>query len=92
MRWEVFAESLQDQALLQTLGVEPKGRALAMLHSFEDFPKSEAWIHATRKAVLLAPRAPEKCKSKRSGGEAASTPQQSEAATADASATGTLAL
>ena len=33
-----------------------------------------------------------KCKSKRSGGEAASTPQQSEAATADASATGTLAL
>ena len=54
IRWEVFAESLQDQALLQTLGVEPKGRALAMLHSFEDFPKSEAWIHSTRKAILLA--------------------------------------
>jgi hypothetical protein len=56
IRWEVFAESLQDQALLQTLGVEPKGRALAMLHSFEDFPKSEAWIHSTRKAILLASR------------------------------------
>ncbi len=56
MRWEVFAESLQDQALLQTLGVKPTDRALAMLHNFEDFPKSTAWIHATRKAVLLAPR------------------------------------
>ena len=32
----------------------------------------------------LSQRAPEKCKSKRSGGEAATTPQQSEAATADA--------
>jgi hypothetical protein len=60
IRWEVFAESLQDQALLQTLGVDPNGRALAMLKSFEDFPKSEAWIHATRKAILLSSPPPTK--------------------------------
>jgi len=52
IRWEVFAESLQDYALLQTLGVEPTGAALATLRSFEDFPKSASWIQATRTALF----------------------------------------
>lgn len=43
MRWEIFGESLQDYALLQTLGVEPGDRRLAPLRSFQDFPKDPAW-------------------------------------------------
>ncbi|MCX5661729.1 MAG: DUF4091 domain-containing protein [Planctomycetota bacterium] len=53
IRWEIFAESMQDYALLQTLGVERNDKRLASLKSFEDFPKSAAWIQETR-AKLLA--------------------------------------
>jgi len=55
IRWEVFSESLQDYALLQTLGVERGG--LKELKSFEDFPKSEKWLERTRKKLLKGAKA-----------------------------------
>jgi len=56
IRWEVFAESLQDYALLQTLGIARDGALLAPLRDFDDFPKQARWLRAARRA-LLAPRA-----------------------------------
>ena len=50
IRWEVLSESLQDYALLQTLGVERK--SLSEIHTFEDFPKSAEWINKNRKRLL----------------------------------------
>ncbi|MBA3686392.1 MAG: DUF4091 domain-containing protein [Planctomycetes bacterium] len=55
IRWEVFAESLQDYALLQTVGVDPRGPLLRALASFADFPRSERWL-AKARAVLLRTR------------------------------------
>jgi hypothetical protein len=52
IRWEVWAESLQDMALLQAAGVSPSDRLLAPLHDFADFPKSAAWLRRARRAVL----------------------------------------
>lgn len=52
MRWEIFHESLQDYQLLQTLDVDPDGKQLAELKSFEDFPKNETWITKTRRSLL----------------------------------------
>ncbi len=43
MRWEIFGESLQDYALLQTLDTARDDRRLAPLKSFEAFPKDAAW-------------------------------------------------
>jgi hypothetical protein len=51
MRWEIFGESLQDYALLQTLGVERDDRRLALLKSFEAFPKDAAWRQKTKAAL-----------------------------------------
>ena len=48
IRWEVFAESLQDYALLQTLGVDRDDKLLAPLKSFADFPKDAAWRRAAK--------------------------------------------
>ncbi len=44
IRWEVFAESLQDYALLQSAGISPDDPLLAELKSYETFPKSEKWL------------------------------------------------
>jgi len=52
IRWEVFAESLQDYALLQTLGVPRDGALLASLKDFDDFPKDERWVQAVRRKLL----------------------------------------
>lgn len=52
LRWEAFADSLQDYALLETLVVARDDRRLAPLRSFEDFPKTEAWLAKTRRALL----------------------------------------
>jgi hypothetical protein len=52
IRHEVFAESLQDYALLQTASVEPGGKLLSPLVDFNDFPKDETWIVKARKAIL----------------------------------------
>jgi hypothetical protein len=52
LRWEVFAESLQDYALLQTAGIEPDDQLLAPIKSYAVFPKSEVWIKETLEKVL----------------------------------------
>ena len=52
IRWEVFAESLADYALLQTLGVPRDHPLLSDLKSFEDFPKCADWILAARRKLL----------------------------------------
>jgi len=52
LRWEVFAESLQDYALLQTLGVPTDDRRLAPLKDFDDFPRDERWIRNMRRRML----------------------------------------
>ncbi|MBA2481046.1 MAG: DUF4091 domain-containing protein [Planctomycetes bacterium] len=58
IRWEVFAESMQDYALMQTVGVEAAGKLLRPLKSFEDFPKTRRWVEKTRSVLLRARAAP----------------------------------
>ncbi|HWR13571.1 MAG TPA: glycoside hydrolase domain-containing protein [Terriglobales bacterium] len=53
IRWEVFAEALQDYAILQTAGVSPSSPMLTEIKSYQEFPKNEAWIDKTV-ATLLA--------------------------------------
>ncbi len=48
IRWEVFAESLQDYQLLQALGVDRDDPVLAPVRSFADFPKTERWRRRLR--------------------------------------------
>lgn len=52
IRWEVFAESLQDYAMLQSAGVDPDDPMFAEIKSYELFPKQEAWLQASTAAVL----------------------------------------
>ena len=52
LRWEVFAESLQDYALLQTLGVSRDDERLAPIKSFTEFPKDEVWRSGLRRNLL----------------------------------------
>jgi len=52
LRWEVFGESLQDYALLQTVGISRDDPLLASLLSFADFPKADAWRLHTRRELL----------------------------------------
>ena len=52
IRWEMFAESLQDYALLETLGVDPADRRLAVLKDFDDFPKDGTWLTRMRRKLL----------------------------------------
>lgn len=52
IRGQVFAESLQDMALLQTAGIDPDGTLLAPLVDFDDYPKDEAWYWSARRKVL----------------------------------------
>jgi hypothetical protein len=54
IRWEVFAESLQDMAVLQAAGVTADDPRLADIKTYADFPKSEDWLRRTIDAVLLA--------------------------------------
>src|SRR5688500_6720739 len=53
IRWEIFAESLQDYALLQTAGVDPAASMLADIKDYAEFPRGEDWI-TSRRAELLA--------------------------------------
>jgi hypothetical protein len=53
IRWEVFAESLQDYALLQSAGISPDDPLLADLRDYDDFPKTEDWIASARKRILM---------------------------------------
>lgn len=52
IRGQVFAESLQDMALLQTAGIEPNDKLLEPLYDFDDFPKTEDWFWQARAKVL----------------------------------------
>jgi len=52
IRWEVFAESLQDYAILEGLGVDPDGKMLSSLQDFDRFPKDEAWHTRAMKKLL----------------------------------------
>jgi len=52
IRWEVFAESLQDYAILQTAGIDPDDNRFASLRSYADYPKSEEWIKKTLLEIL----------------------------------------
>ena len=52
LRWEVFAESLQDYALLQAAGLPPDTPDLAAIRDYADFPRDAEWIFGQRKAVL----------------------------------------
>lgn len=54
LRWEVFAESLQDYAILQTAGINPDAAMLEDIKTYGDFPKSEEWIQSTLKRILEA--------------------------------------
>lgn len=52
IRWEIFAESLQDYALLQTIGLDRDHPLLRSIRSFEDFPKTEGWRQKVRRQLL----------------------------------------
>jgi hypothetical protein len=55
IRGEVFAESLQDYAILQAAGIDRADESLAEIRSYAKFPRSEEWIDAhLRKALKLA--------------------------------------
>jgi hypothetical protein len=52
IRWEVFGESLQDYALLQTLDIDRDAPLLQPIRSFEDFPRTEAWLRKAKHTLL----------------------------------------
>lgn len=54
IRWEIFAETLQDYALLQTLGVDPDDQRLATFKTFEDFPHNGRAVTKLRESLLKA--------------------------------------
>jgi hypothetical protein len=56
IRWEVFAEALQDYAILQTAGIKPVDDLLSDIKSYATFPKNEEWIRKTLETILKAPR------------------------------------
>jgi hypothetical protein len=59
IRWEVFAESLQDYALLQTAEITPDDRLLNEIKSYENFPKTEEWLDKARRRILLGEPGPD---------------------------------
>lgn len=52
IRWEIFAESLRDYALLEAAGVSPDDPLLGDIKDYDDFPKTEEWIRETRTRIL----------------------------------------
>ena len=52
VRREVFAESLQDYALLQSAGIKPDAPLLAPIKSYAEFPKSQEWLRQALEQVL----------------------------------------
>ena len=54
IRWEVFAESLQDYAILQTAGIKPDDPMLKDIKSYAEFPRSEKWIDDVIRKALSA--------------------------------------
>jgi hypothetical protein len=58
IRWEVFAESLQDYALLQSAGIRADDPLLVDIKSYADFPKREEWITQRLRQILQVPEQP----------------------------------
>ncbi|MHB1455793.1 MAG: DUF4091 domain-containing protein [Armatimonadota bacterium] len=54
IRWEVFAESLNDYALLQTVNTDRNSSMLSDIQSYDEFPKNAEWIMNARKSILDA--------------------------------------
>lgn len=52
LRWEVFAASLGDFALLEAAGIQPDDPLLSEIQDFDRFPKSEAWWTDARRSAL----------------------------------------
>ena len=52
IRWEIFAESLQDYAILQTAGIKLEDPMLAELETYADFPRSEEWLDGTLRKIF----------------------------------------
>jgi len=53
IRWEVFAEGLQDYAVLQTAGVSPDDPMLAEIKDYAHFPRNEEWLRGRLRSVLF---------------------------------------
>ncbi|RIK87889.1 MAG: hypothetical protein DCC67_01310 [Planctomycetota bacterium] len=54
LRWEVFAESLQDYAILQTAGIDPGDALLEDIKTYGEFPKNRQWIEEKLRRILQA--------------------------------------
>lgn len=52
IRWEVFAEGLQDYAILQTAGVKPDDPMLKDIIDYGAFPRSEEWLNGVLDKVM----------------------------------------
>jgi hypothetical protein len=52
IRWEVFAESLQDYAILQSAKIKPEDPLLRDIKTYANFPKNEEWLSRTMEAIL----------------------------------------
>jgi hypothetical protein len=52
IRWETFAEGLQDYALLQQVGADPDGEMLSEIRDYAEFPRQESWIQSRRRELL----------------------------------------
>ncbi len=52
IRWEVFAESLQDYAILQSAGVKRDDPMFSDVKSYADFPRDSKWIESRLASVL----------------------------------------
>ncbi len=52
IRWEIFAESLQDLAMLRAVQPSREGALLEPVRGFDDFPRTESWLVAARHALI----------------------------------------
>jgi hypothetical protein len=52
IRWEVFAESLQDYAVLQAAAVDRADPLLRDIQDFAEFPRDPGWVGRTRNQLL----------------------------------------
>ncbi len=52
IRWEIFAQGLQDYALLQSANIKPTDPMLAEIKDYARFPKTEEWHTNLRKRIL----------------------------------------
>jgi hypothetical protein len=52
LRWEVFAESLQDYAILQSANVKPDDAMFDGIKGYADFPRDEEWIERNLRRAL----------------------------------------